>query len=195
MRYTAPRVPRPPMLTKSEPSGATRIAVGANPFVPVGSRKTSGLTVLVAAPFGNERQVIDLAEGPVAQEHAAAVMGRELRVAITADAGRRPAAHVGKHFDRVRVVIRPGQRAHPTGQPPAVMSAGHHMINPRRRIPRQAVIALGVAVVSNDVAVRREVEVVRIAKAVGDDFRLGVSPVRKSDDPACDRRRYQRAFR
>ena len=42
---------RPPMEIKSEPSGVTTTSVGAKPWVPIGSRKTSG-SVRYEAPSG-----------------------------------------------------------------------------------------------------------------------------------------------
>src|SRR5262245_3698999 len=48
-RYTAPRVPRPPMLMyKSPVFGCTAIPVGAKPLSPTDSRKTFGWLVYVA---------------------------------------------------------------------------------------------------------------------------------------------------
>src|SRR5687768_4046185 len=56
-----------------------------------------------------------------------------------------------------------------------MMAAMRDVVNARRRVPRQEIIGLNVAVVREDVAERIKIEVVRIAEAVRDDF--AIAPV------------------
>src|SRR2546429_1778026 len=51
-----------------------------------------------------------------------------------------------ENVNRVRIVIRPVPTPFPTVQPPAVVAAERHVINPCRRVPRQKEVPLHVAV-------------------------------------------------
>ena len=126
----------------------------------------------VAAAVRLEREKVNLAEGPIQNEQTVAIAFRKLVVPIAGHACWRTASDRPENINCVRVIIGPVPTPFPAVQSPAVMTAKRDLIEPRRRVPGQEEIALHVAVVREDVAEPVEIEVVRVAETVRDDFRI-----------------------
>ena len=116
--------------------------------------------------------MIDAAERPAARQHAAAIALGELRVPIDGQAGRRAAADLHQPLDVVEHPLRPVPTPLPALQHPAVVHPLGDVEQPVRGVPRQVMIAFAVGIDREQLPERVEIAVVRIAKAVGEDFRL-----------------------
>src|SRR5205807_10165879 len=114
------------------------------------------------------------AKSPVDRDQSVSIMIWKLIMPVTSDARRRAATDFREHIDRIDIIRGAIPTAPPTVQPPAMMPPICDMINTRRCVPRQKIVALHVAVVSEQVAESVEVEIVRIAKSMG--HRLDLRP-------------------
>src|SRR5690242_16478557 len=100
----------------------------------------------------------EAAIGPVEGEEGFAIFIGEIAFGAKLDAGRRADANVHDGPQAVRVIFRPIGR---TGAP-AVFSPGDAMNDARGTIPWQAPIPFHVAIEREHLAVRTEIEIIRI---------------------------------
>src|SRR6185312_5003051 len=97
---------------------------------------------------------------PVGNEEVAAIAAWEKRVAVAGDAGWRAAAGGANRRHDIGEVRRLSPRLRQLRRPPAVIAAGHDVIEPARFIPRQADAALVVRIESERFAFGIEIEAV-----------------------------------
>ena len=139
------------------------------------------LARLPAAAFRREVDRVERGEGPVTREERTLIGRRELGAGAHGGAGRAAWADVdqrGLHVQRGEGVVA-GAGA------PAELAARSAKVDAGRAIPRGAHVPLHVGVVGEDVAVRRDRAVVRIAEAGGHaDPVLAV--LVHAGDPAAD---------
>ena len=149
-----------------------------------GERLTRGedfLAGLPAAAFRREVNCVERGEGPVTREERALIGGGELGASAHGGAGRAARTDVderGLHVERGESVVAS------TGAPAELAARGAE-VDAGRTIPRGAHVPLHVGVVGEDIAVRGDRAIVRIAEASGHADPI-LAVLIHTGDPAAD---------
>src|ERR1051325_11557193 len=89
---------------------------------------------------------------------------------VTSHPGRGTASKSLENAHRVDGIVGPRPAALITLQSPAVMTTGRNVEQARRRVPGQKIVALHIAVISEQFPFRIDIKVVWIAESVGQNL-------------------------
>ena len=172
-------------LTAAAADGDVHVAVlRTNHGVGDGERLARGEDFLAgfpAAAFRREVDGVERGEGPIAREESALVGRRELGAGAHGGTGRAARADV----DERRLHIERGEGVVTRAGAPAELAARGAEVDARRTVPRGAHVPLHVGVVGEDVAVRSDGAIVRIAEAGGHADPV-LTVLVHAGDPAAD---------